>query len=79
MTLERIDTRHHSEVAITGREWYDNVGYWFSFNHHHEFRSEGLAASSPVREGGVGSTISYLSAEGAPRLVPALWASDHRE
>ena len=38
-------------------------------------RSEGPAISSPVREGGVEATIHHLSAEGAPRIVPALRAS----
>src|SRR6266508_532672 len=34
-------------------------------------RSEGPSVSSPVREGGVATTISSLSAEGAPRFVPS--------
>src|SRR6266540_1598471 len=38
-------------------------------------RSEGPSVSSPVREGGVATTISSLSAEGAPRFVPVLWTS----
>jgi hypothetical protein len=42
-------------------------------------RSEGPAVSSPVRKGGVDSTVSCLSAEGAPRFVPALRASGYQE
>jgi hypothetical protein len=43
-------------------------------------RSEGPAVNSPVREGGVGATVIYLSAEGAEHRyeqnqVPALRAS----
>jgi len=38
-------------------------------------RSEGLAANSPVREGGVDARAVTPSAEGASRFVPALRAS----
>lgn len=39
-------------------------------------QSEGPKVNSPAREGGVNATISCLSAEGAPRSVPARRASD---
>ncbi len=38
-------------------------------------RFEEPAVNSPVREGGVDATVSYLSAEGASRFVQALRAS----
>jgi hypothetical protein len=49
-------------------------------NHLHSsiqvtLRSDGPTISSPVREGGVVAMANYLSAEGAPRFVPALRAS----
>jgi hypothetical protein len=41
-------------------------------------RSEGPVVNSPVRQGGVDLDGSFLSAEGAPRMVSIL-ASGHRE
>ncbi len=38
-------------------------------------RSEGPSVNSPVRKGGMDAAVSYLSAEGATRLVAALRAS----
>jgi hypothetical protein len=54
-----------------------NVGYsWFySFNRQVALGPKDRQLVAPSREGGVYATVSYLSAEGASRFMPALRAS----